>query len=223
MKLCKECGIEKNLEDFYKRSDSPDGYRNDCKDCVKKRRKNYRQSNPDKIYEYNKQYQEDNVEKRKKWNKKYHSLNKEKRNIQTLEWYYENKEHCLSVKKLYRKNNKKRLQEYHKKYKKQNSDLVRLYTEKRRALKISSEDGTVTKEAILNLLKQQNYKCVYCQEKFKEMIKVGSRNRIGYDMEHKTPLSRGGKHSINNIQLTCPACNGNKFDKTHEEFLTKEI
>lgn len=35
MKLCVSCKAQKSLSEFYKRKDSPDGYRNDCKDCRK--------------------------------------------------------------------------------------------------------------------------------------------------------------------------------------------
>lgn len=33
MKNCGLCGTDKPLTEFYKRKDSPDGYRNDCKQC----------------------------------------------------------------------------------------------------------------------------------------------------------------------------------------------
>ncbi len=33
MKLCVTCKAQKPLSEFYKRKDSPDGYRNDCKVC----------------------------------------------------------------------------------------------------------------------------------------------------------------------------------------------
>jgi hypothetical protein len=33
MKLCVACKAQKPLSEFYKRKDSPDGYRNDCKVC----------------------------------------------------------------------------------------------------------------------------------------------------------------------------------------------
>ena len=35
MKVCVVCNNSKPLSEFYKRKDSPDGYRNDCKDCRK--------------------------------------------------------------------------------------------------------------------------------------------------------------------------------------------
>jgi hypothetical protein len=36
MKKCLVCDQEKPLNEFYKRTDSPDGYRNDCKECRKR-------------------------------------------------------------------------------------------------------------------------------------------------------------------------------------------
>ena len=35
MKKCLVCNKEKPLDEFYKRTDSPDGFRNDCKECRK--------------------------------------------------------------------------------------------------------------------------------------------------------------------------------------------
>jgi phage gp46-like protein len=35
VKQCISCELEKPFEEFYKRKDSPDGYRNDCKACRK--------------------------------------------------------------------------------------------------------------------------------------------------------------------------------------------
>jgi hypothetical protein len=35
MKVCVVCNNSKPLSEFYKRVDSPDGYRNDCKECRK--------------------------------------------------------------------------------------------------------------------------------------------------------------------------------------------
>jgi len=32
-KICSSCGEEKDLLNFYKRSDSNDGYRSNCKSC----------------------------------------------------------------------------------------------------------------------------------------------------------------------------------------------
>lgn len=42
MKTCKTCGETKDILEFYRRKDSPDGWRNDCKKCsLKKAERNY--------------------------------------------------------------------------------------------------------------------------------------------------------------------------------------
>lgn len=48
MKTCSKCGAEKPLSEFYKRKDSKDGYRGDCRQCNDMKSKTWRKLNPDK-------------------------------------------------------------------------------------------------------------------------------------------------------------------------------
>jgi 5-methylcytosine-specific restriction endonuclease McrA len=52
--------------------------------------------------------------------------------------------------------------------------------------------------------------CLYCSADLEQS---------GWHMEHKIPLSRGGKHDWNNVCLSCPGCNQSKFTKTDTEFM----
>ena len=55
-KLCTTCFVEKTLEtDFYKHPQMADGYLNKCKECVKRRVTNHRDSNVERIREYDRQ------------------------------------------------------------------------------------------------------------------------------------------------------------------------
>ena len=58
---------------------------------------------------------------------------------------------------------------------------------------------------IKKLLKQD--KCVYC-----------GRVVTDKEIEHKTPLSRGGTNDNSNLCLSCAACNHDKGDMTAEEY-----
>lgn len=52
MKVCKKCGIEKPIEDFYVHSRMGDGHLSFCKDCVRDRVHKHRQENLERIRKY---------------------------------------------------------------------------------------------------------------------------------------------------------------------------
>ena len=97
-KICSMCGEEKPLTSqyFFKRKDSKDGFRNDCKVCRKQNRKKETDIN---------------------WNKtrgpiawkKYRQRHKEKMSMASKEYRMENKEQYLEWRRDYEKN--KRLQD----------------------------------------------------------------------------------------------------------------
>ena len=68
MKVCKVCGQEKPLSEFYKRKDTKDGHRNKCKSCEKEKSKHYYLDNKEKIREKKKDYHQEKKEKRKQYN-----------------------------------------------------------------------------------------------------------------------------------------------------------
>lgn len=59
-KICSTCGKEKNINEFPERKDSPDGRRNDCKECKRISDKNYALNNKEKIRNNKKLYYENN-------------------------------------------------------------------------------------------------------------------------------------------------------------------
>jgi len=54
MKTCRECGVEKQLDNFYKHFAMADGHLNKCIDCVKSRISKHRDQNLEKIRQYDK-------------------------------------------------------------------------------------------------------------------------------------------------------------------------
>lgn len=74
-KYCKQCNTQKNIQEFYKNSKSPDGLRHNCKICQNKISKAWEQKNKDYCDERNKKYRaRDDVKKRrckisKEWNR----------------------------------------------------------------------------------------------------------------------------------------------------------
>ena len=64
----------------------------------------------------------------------------------------------------------------------------------------------------LALVSKYNDTCVYC-----------GRENLSKDdvvnIDHVTPLNRGGEDCFDNYQLTCKSCNSSKRNRTHEEFI----
>ena len=61
-KVCKECGLEKDLSKFYKRTDTPTGYRNNCKECKLKNNHRWLKENKEKVTDIGKIWREKNKE-----------------------------------------------------------------------------------------------------------------------------------------------------------------
>jgi len=64
------------------------------------------------------------------------------------------------------------------------------------------------------LFKTEDGICCYCKEKTPKKFRT---------LEHKQPLSRGGKHSSDNIVMSCLSCNCSKRNMTEEEFKNFKI
>ena len=124
MKICNKCNIEKPFDDFYKRKDSKDGYRGDCKKCRDSISKKYTENNIEKIKEIKNKYYLNNkydvIERAKKWQNDNQEIFKEitkryrdKDSTQKRQknYYLNNKEHFSLKNKEYKNKNKKELNE----------------------------------------------------------------------------------------------------------------
>lgn len=110
LKTCNKCGKEKPLksEYFHRNKRSPNGFRNECKDCMSKHYKKYYKSVKEKKTKYNKRWREKNKEDISEYNKRYREDNKE----ELKQRYESNKEKLARKGKIYRKENKDKLNQY---------------------------------------------------------------------------------------------------------------
>lgn len=54
--------------------------------------------------------------------------------------------------------------------------------------------------------------CFYCKRLVRRRFRT---------LDHKTPLSRGGKHTVSNVVMACGRCNSRKRDMTAREFFKR--
>ncbi len=111
-KVCRICELKKDISEFHIKRGTPDGHRNECKECVKGIKKKY-----------------DDPEKRKEYDKIRYKNNKEEILDNKKEYYQSNKEQILEQKATYRDNpeNRQRNKDYIKKYKVENREKYYKY------------------------------------------------------------------------------------------------
>lgn len=90
-------------------------------------------------------------------------------------------------------------------YRKANPEVGRVNASRRRA---QLEAGDLTTAEWLEILEEFDGRCAYCS----------SPDRI--ELEHMTPLSRGGQHTKNNVVPACFTCNRRKGARSMFEFLS---
>jgi 5-methylcytosine-specific restriction endonuclease McrA len=74
--------------------------------------------------------------------------------------------------------------------------------------------GKITEEQFRALCEARRWRCAYC---FGRVVEEQNKpNTVGFD--HIIPLSRGGKHRIDNVLPVCYYCNHEKGDRTPKEW-----
>lgn len=94
------------------------------------------------------------------------------------------------------------------KHYKLHKDKLMKRLEKRKHLEENAE-GNYTKNDIEKIRKNLQDKCFFCS---KELLGFG-------DIEHLTPISRGGSNNPDNLMLSCSKCNKEKTNKTLAEYI----
>jgi len=98
-----------------------------------------------------------------------------------------------------------KIKETLKKYRSKNPEKVKEWSQKRSA----GKTGRLPKGFIAWLKEQQKNLCVICSQNLPD----------NYHVDHIYPISKGGKHEPQNIQLLCPSCNVKKAAKDPIEYM----
>lgn len=246
-KICSKCNTEKELNQFSFRNDTQD-YRKQCKECVsirskiyfdlnKERIKQYALDNKEKIKEYRaeryknncenikqkrREYCKNNPKEIKRQKRKYYLKNKEQIKAKTKEYYFSNIEDIRIKNIEYRKNSFDKLKLAKQKYNKENMEKVRerhrkyMQTEKGKLIaknmkhirRTKYKDGDVTTQQLKDLYKNTK-NCYWCNCKLE---------KTNTNLDHYTPLSKGGLHTLSNLVLSCSICNKKKSSKDPLQF-----
>lgn len=186
MKTCTKCGVEKALDDFYKRSRCPDGRRPECAGCSR---------------EYARAYRENNAEKTREYQRSYHQGNKERiRSVQRV-WVAANRERVREIHDRWVADNPERDLEHKRAWAEKNADHERERTRRYRARLASVPTERVDYQA----LREEAQECYLCRLPFSPEDQT--------HVDHVVPVALGGGHLRMNLAMTHQTCNLRKAAK----------
>lgn len=183
-KICRKCGWWYPIEMFDLAAHMPDGHIHTCKNCTKA----YRASRGSLAYESVKRWRQENrerfMEHHRSYSREYHARRYVPRPRP-------------SVSEEQQRANRHRLsQEWDQRNPERRQAIRQAYRARRRLA-----TGTVIAAEWRALCEYYDNRCLCCGV-------IGSLT-----MDHVVPLSKGGTHTIDNVQPLCGKCNSRKRDK----------
>ena len=106
-KHCTKCNVTKSIENFSKHKSTTDGFRNQCKDCIKQYNKQYQIDNKKTIMARDKKYYQNNRDTIKNRNKKYYQANALRLNTRNKEYRETHKDTIRIYNKEYKSEKRK--------------------------------------------------------------------------------------------------------------------
>lgn len=165
------------------------------KDRVRENRRKWRAANPEKRAAADRRYREVHPEKAVERSKRHQKLFPEK---------------CAERARRWRENNRERAREIIRAYFQtpEGKEARRLGEQRRRARKAGCKVEATA--ADVRQFLGAAHACEYCAGRFTA--------EKAATLDHRTPLARGGPHSLDNFAAACRSCNSRKGTKTDMEY-----
>lgn len=218
-KYCRECDTVKPHGDFHRRKAAWDGRVNKCRDCSCTAAAKYHVENRDERLEYQRGYRETHRDEMLASQREYREANRDKLREDSRAYYHANKDEKLAYdREYYRANRDEVLERNRGRYATRTAEdpfWVRLRTGRKRAREAGTEVENFSSDQLTAYWSENGlseHECYLCEGEITEADPL--------EVDHATPISRGGGHTLDNCKPAHRSCNQRKSDSTAEEFLT---
>ena len=184
-KQCSTCSLLLPLDHFYNNKSSKDGKTGQCKQC----HKDYYKRNKEKILIKKRAYHWENRDAILDYQRKRYPLVREQRCKESLQKYCENKEKILEQRKAHYAKNKEKIKSRHTIYRQRNRGLI-ISLALARQKKIQDQYRALTES------EKAAIRYIYARA-----AELQARTGIEMHVDHIMPLSKGGPHHPDNLQI----------------------
>jgi len=188
----------------------------------------YRRANKKRLSEQNRKYREANKERIREQQREHREANATRIRQRKRKYYEANKAYIIDLQRKYYEANSSHIQHQHREYREANPDKCRQLrsrwrannpdkvgaTEARRAK--AELEGNATPKLIEAKWEAGDKTCILCGEPIDPTLKAP--HNMSRTIEHLTPIARGGRHDLDNIDFAHYGCNAQKQDRTLEEY-----
>ena len=172
---------------------------------VKSRRKEEWQLHPERIRRYKAKYKALHGDRIKAYEVAYRLKNKVKNRQRALAYYHAHKLERKAYSANYHRVNRAAKRDYDRRWRKLNPGRRSLYDSRRRTRMIAAKNGN--DEAIVSWenkwRKKRSVTCYWCLDQF---------SPSECHLDHIIPISKSGKHSLDNVCIACSHCNQSKHN-----------
>lgn len=182
--------------------------------------KRWQAEHPEQVKAYRLAHKSQQLARSRAWRR----ANPERAREHVRKWQAENREHVLAYKKRWREAHPEQHHAYAANWSKahpvercrraiqwakDNPEKANERNHRHRARLRGARAEMLTPDQLQLILEAQGGRCRYCR------VELGQKRHL----DHRTPLVRGGKHSLDNLCWACAPCNLRKGPKTAYEFL----
>jgi len=194
-KTCTKCCQILPAESFSKSARHKSGLQSSCKACSSVTNRAYYQANREEATAAARSHYQENKESIIAHSRAYHLQNRERLNANSRAYYQENKESINAYKRAYHLQNKEAENTRSRAYQKSHPEVFAKARHTRRANRLDNGIFAITSKELKRI---QSSPCTHCS------------STTNIHVDHVIPLSKGGRHSIGNLQALCQSCNTSK-------------
>lgn len=209
-KTCSKCGETKPLTEFHFRR-TEQTFRTDCKAChrarcaqrredpeerdrQRQRARSWHERNKPRAHAARRKWAEENREKVLSDGRAYATAHREEARQKARRWYRENTERARAANKEWKRRNPERFREM---------QSAAGYRRRARLAGVACEDFTRAE-----IYDREQGRCGICGEHVERSLAT---------LDHVRPISRGGSHTRDNVQIAHGLCNSRKGARLPEE------